>query len=238
MDFDDQLAQDLFITSDLLEVQTADNMGWFLHREVSSTEETIEIQTMYSHVQEVEPSSMISELGQDAIYRLLPPGIRSCIRAYGILRKWVISKIVAPRLGIRDRQVRMELLLQAIEIARLRNTETTSHPGLVDRPCIRSFVEAIITSAILSVESRLHYRAWQNVALRRGSQCDSLFSLMSKPSVSSTASKGPLTIDMGWLIERLLEIIATPDVVESSAPEGQSLVNFDKRRYANVLWFF
>jgi len=64
--------QDLFVTADLLEVQMADRTGWFLPREPISTTEDIEIQTMYSHILEVEPSPMISELSQEAIYRLLP----------------------------------------------------------------------------------------------------------------------------------------------------------------------
>ena len=190
----------------------------------------MEIQTIYSHIQEIEPSSLISELTQDALYRLLPPGVRSCIRAYSIIRKWLISKLVAPRIGLRSRQARMELLIQAIEVCRLRNTETPSTSQLIDQPCVRSFVEAVTTSALLSVESRLHHRAWQGVAFGRGSTCDSLSSLLLRPYVQSTSSGDSLTVDMGWLLERMLELIATPDVIEASAEEGQNLVNFDKRR--------
>ena len=88
----------------------------------------MEIQTIYSQIQEVEPSSLIAEMTQEALYRLLPPGIRSCVRAYTIIRKWLIAKLVAPRIGLRARQARMELLIQVIEVARLRNTETPSTP--------------------------------------------------------------------------------------------------------------
>lgn len=221
------------MTSDLLEVQTADRTGWFLSREPHWSEETVEIQTMYSHMMDVEPSPLITELGQDTIARLLPPGIRSCIRAYAILRKWLISKLVVFKLGLRTRQARMDLFLRAIEVARLRNAEkgTSSH-RLVNKPCIRSFVEAVLTSAVISVESRMHHRAWQNVAISRGTQCDSLSSLLSRPSKQSLTSKEPLMVDVGWLIERMLEILTAPDVVEPSSPEGQNLVNFDKRRSA------
>lgn len=173
---------------------------------------------------------MISEMSQDSLYRLLPPGIRSCIRAHSILRKWLISKLVAPRLGLRNRQARMELLLRAIEVTRLRNTDTKLSGPLNEQPCVRSFVEAVITSAIVSVESRTYYRAWQNVAYSRGSSCDSLSSLLSRPVTQLSTSKDALTVDIGWLIERLLDIISTPDTVESSNQEGQSLVHLDKRR--------
>ncbi len=189
----------------------------------------MEIQTIYSHIQDVEPSLLISELGQDSLYRLLPPGVRSCIRAYAILRKWLISKIVAPRLGLQARQARMELLLRTIEISRIRNTEKSTKSRLIDHACVRSFVEAVVSSAVMSVESRMHYRAWQNVAASRNTQCDSLSSLLSRSSSQSLGSKDALTVDMGWVIERLLDVISTPDVVEPSQ-DGQSLVNFDKRR--------
>ena len=225
------LYKDLYITADLLEVQTSDRTGWFSSRDVGSIEESVEIQTLYSHIQEIEPSSMISELTQDALYRLLPPGVRSCIRAYGIIRKWLISRIVTPRLGLRTRQARMELLIQAIEVSRLRNSESSSSTAqLLEQPCIRSFVEAVTTSALLSVESRMHHRAWQSVALSRGCSCDSLSSLLLRPYIQSTSSNDSLTVDMGWLLERMLEVIATPDIIETSFQEGQGLVNFDKRR--------
>ncbi|KAF8161574.1 hypothetical protein B0H34DRAFT_701542 [Crassisporium funariophilum] len=229
--FSNVTQEDLYITADLLEVQASDRTGWFSSREATTTEEMVEIQTIYSYIQEVEPSSMISEIAQDALYRLLPPGVRSCVRAYGIIRKWLISKIVAPRLGLRARQARMELLIQAIEVSRLRNTETPSTPQLLEQPCVRSFVEAVTTSALLSVESRMHHRAWQSVALNRGCSCDSLSSLLLRPYIQSTSARESLTVDMGWLLERILEVIATPDVVEATSQESQSLVNFDKRRH-------
>ncbi|PPQ71599.1 hypothetical protein CVT24_006459 [Panaeolus cyanescens] len=214
--FSNVTEEDLYITADLMEVQTSDRTGWFLSRDPVSTEELAEIQTIYSVIQEIEPSSLISELSQDALYRLLPPGVRSCIRAYSIIRKWLISKIVAPRLGLRARQARIELLIQAIEVARLRNSETPSNSQqTMDQP----------------VESRMHHRAWQSVAMSRGSACDSLASLIQRPYVRTTTSRDCLTVDMGWLLERMLEVIAGPDVMEASVQEGQSRINFDKRRY-------
>lgn len=190
----------------------------------------VEIQTIYSHILEVEPSSLISELGQDSLYRLLPPAVRSCIRAYSLIRKWLISKLVAPRIGLRARQARVELLIQAIELSRLRNTETPATAQLVEQPCVRSFVEAVITSALLSPESRLHHRAWQSVAFSRScNNCDSLSSLLHRPFVQSTSTQESLTVDMGWLLERMIEVIATPDVLDTSQ-DAQQLINFDKRR--------
>lgn len=222
-------SQDLYITADLLEIQSADRTGWFSSREPAASEEVVEIQTIYSQLQEVEPSPLISELAQDSLYRLLPPGIRSCIRAFTIVRKWIISKLVASKIGLRTRQARIELLIQAIELSRLRNTETPSTAQFIEQPCVRSFVEAVTTSALLSVESRLHQRAWQSVATGRNCSYDSLSSLLHRPFVQSTSSQESLTVDMGWLLERMIEVMAKPDIVESASQESQ-MINFDKRR--------
>ncbi|KIJ66150.1 hypothetical protein HYDPIDRAFT_187160 [Hydnomerulius pinastri MD-312] len=223
--------EDLFITADLLEVQSADRTGWFSTRETSSTDD-VDIQTMYSHLMEVEPSSMISELSQDSVYRLLPPSIRSCIRAYNILRRWLISKLVTPKLGIRNRQARMDLCLRAIEIARLRSlNEGSALPGPNERPSVRSFVEAVVTAAVISSESRMHQRPWQNVANIRGVQCDSLSTLLSRQTVPKKTYGDPLVVDISWILERVLEIVSIPNAVTISQEDSQCIVNLDKRRH-------
>ncbi|KAM5530203.1 hypothetical protein V8D89_016139 [Ganoderma adspersum] len=223
--------EDLFITADLFELQSADRTGWFLNRDPSSIADEVEIQSMSSYVLEVEPSPLISELAQDSLYRLLPPSVRSCIRAFGILRKWLISKIVASNLGIWARQQRMELMLRAIEVARLRNSDSEgTEVPLPERPCVRSFVEAIITSVVLSVESRTYQRAWLGVAIARGTGCDTLAAYFARPTITSMSTRGTLTADIGWVMERVLEIISLPDVLESSPAEKTVLVNFEKRR--------
>jgi hypothetical protein len=221
--------EDFFTTIDLLEVQTVDRTAWFSPKEGLLADDVVEIQTMYTHILEVPPSSLVSESGQESIYRLLPPGIRSSIRAYSILRKWLISKLVARNIGLRTRQNRMELLLQAIEVARLRCSSDHNHA------CIRSGVEAVILSAILSVESRTHQKAWQNIAIARGVSCESVASYLSISTVNSTRSKDPFTVDLGWILERVLEIISAPDVLESSSTDGQNLVNLDKRKHLSTL---
>ncbi|KAG9312280.1 rho GTPase activating protein 22 [Chiua virens] len=228
--FSNVTEEDLFITADLLEVQSADRTGWFCTREAHLLDD-VEIQTMYSHLMEVEPSSMITD-SQDSVYRLLPPSVRSCVRAYNILRKWIISKLVGPKLGIRGRQARTDLCLRAIEIARMRSLEGSS--GFVDpheRPVVRSFVEAVLTAAIISPESRMHQRPWQNVAAVRGAQCDSLGALLSRPMVSSKLYGDPLVVDISWLLERMLEIVSVPNTVALSLEDPQSIINLDKRRH-------
>ncbi|TFY55136.1 hypothetical protein EVJ58_g8436 [Rhodofomes roseus] len=228
--------EDLFVTADILEVQSADRTGWFLPRDPSSLLDEVEIQAMNSYITEIEPSALISELGQDSLYRLLPPSVRGCIRASNILRKWLICQVIPPRLGLRARQARMEKLLRAIEVSRLRSTTDVTYleRSIAERPCIRSAVEAILTSAVVSVESRTHYRAWQNLALARGTSCESLAAFLSKPA-PSIASRGTLAVDIGWVLEKMLEIISTPDVLESASETSSGMVNLDKRRSLRTL---
>ena len=173
---------------------------------------------------------MVPSGGQDSLYSLLPASIRSCVKAFAIIRKWFISKIASPKLGVRPRQSRLERLLQAVEISRIRNSDSTSSTPISEKPCVRSFVEAVLTSALLSPESRLYARAWQNVANARRTTADSLSALLDSSNVQ-TSTGDSLLVDIGWLFERILEVIAMPNVVTQSVEEGQGLVNFEKRRY-------
>ncbi|EJD07051.1 uncharacterized protein FOMMEDRAFT_118141 [Fomitiporia mediterranea MF3/22] len=226
---------DLYVTADLLEVQTSDRTGWFLPREPTSLTDEVEIQTLYTFIMEVEPTSYIGEYSGETLYRLLPPGVRSLLRAYSILRKWAVCCLATPQLGIKARQARIELFLKAVEICRMRSVDPQAMPsdlGPVKQPCVRSFVEAVLTSAIVSPESRIFGRAWQGVASARGAQIESITSMLSARKVESVASNEKLTVDPAWLLERVLEIISLSDVLDSpmDLDTPLSLVNFDKRR--------
>lgn len=212
-------------------MQTADRLGWFLSRDQNTSSDEVDIQTFYSHVMEVEPSSLLGELSGSTLYRHLPPGVRSLIRAFNIVRKWAVTQIAATNIGLKNRQNRIELLLRAVEVCRVRNMEEHSGVFSLNKPCNRSFVEAALTSALISVESRLFQRAWQGVANARGVSHDSVSALLVKPAMTSVKSGDRLTVDPAWLLERLLEVITLPDVMEPNAENMLHLVNFSKRRY-------
>ena len=196
------------------------------------TADEIEVQTFHSLVCEVASSSLIPGSTQDSLYSLFPASVRSCIKAFAILRKWLISKIAFPKLGVRPRQSRLERLLQALEISRIRNSDSTSSTPISEKPCVRSFVEAVLTSALLSPESRMYSRAWQNVANSRRTTADSFSALLDSSNVQ-TSTGDSLLVDVGWLFERMLEVIVMPNVITQPVEEGQGLVNFEKRRYSD-----
>ncbi|KAI0036125.1 hypothetical protein K488DRAFT_41770 [Vararia minispora EC-137] len=217
--------EDLFITADLLEVQSADRLGWFLPWEPSGTPEDVEIQNIYTHLREVAPTSFAA-LGHDELYRLFPPAIRSSLRAHHVLRRWLVAQLVAPRLGALARAARMEMLLRALEVCRARS-ETEAGPDGECR-CVRSFAEHVILASIVSPESRAYVRPWMSVAAARGVSGESVAALLAR---STGALSGvPLTTDLGWLIERMLEVLSLPDTFNSATDMGR-VINFDKRRH-------
>jgi len=184
---------------------------------------------MHSHLQQIDASPLISELSQESIYRFLPPNIRGLVRAHAVVRKFLMSQILAPRLGLRQRQARMELLLRAIEVCRLRTGEQTTREDIASVLSARSFVETAIISALVSPESRIFTVAWLSVSAARGVSMESIAALLSRPVTRSVVNRGHLTVDIGWLLERALEILSLPNVVDSNA-ESVNLINMEKRR--------
>jgi len=76
----------------------------------------------------------------------------------------------------------------------------------------------------------MHQRPWQNIATIRGVQCDSLAAFLSKPTVFKKSYGDPLTIDISWILERILELVSIPNVVTTSGEGDMSIINMDKRR--------
>lgn len=222
---------DFLITADILEVQTSDRTGWYPPREPSTVSDEVNIQNMYSHLQEVQPSSLISELSPfDSLHKMLPPSIRGIMRAHYILRQWVISKVVETGIGSQVREKRIEVFLGAMEICRLRAAGADPLLPVGSNPTqMRSFVEEVIASGLCSPESRAFSRSWHTVAASRGVSGESFATLLSKRVVAAPSTRRDLTVDAGWLIERMLEIITLPDTY-NSIPDGHILLNFDKRR--------
>lgn len=134
----------------------------------------------------------------------------------------------------------MEMFLKAVEVCRVRSVDsqekgaggTVSDANPAQRPCVRSFAEAVLTSAIVSPESRIYARTWQAVANARGAQVESLLAFLFIRPVEPPSRMDKLTVDPAWLLERLLEVISLADVLDSpmDIETPLSLVNFDKRR--------
>ena len=78
----------------------------------------------------------------------------------------------------------------------------------------------------------MYSRAWQNVANSRRTTADSFSALLDSSNVQ-TSTGDSLLVDVGWLFERMLEVIVMPNVITQPVEDGQGLVNFEKRRYSD-----
>ncbi|KAF8326839.1 uncharacterized protein EI90DRAFT_2975491 [Cantharellus anzutake] len=229
-------SDDLLVTSDILELQTADRLGWYPQKDLSTASDEVVISNIYSHMQLVQPSSLSADLSpQDVLHKNLPPSIRMVFRCQAVIRKWVIAKLTEPGISPRLREERMRSTLRAIEYCRLSvrsiegNFASLNSSEHVAQQ--RKFIETALCSAILSPESRLFTRAWQNVAATRGGNLDSLSGLLSQGYVPARSHLRPLALDGGWIFERLLELVSLPDTMAGE----HTLINFDKRRYISML---
>ncbi|KAG8691032.1 rho GTPase-activating protein [Ceratobasidium sp. 423] len=225
---------DLIVALDLLETQSVDKLGWYVVSDLPPTGDDTPIQNIYTQLQEVDTSPLISEMGPEKFVRNLPSSIRSVFRAHDIVRRWALMNIIAPRLGVQVRQERIELFLRTIEVCRLRTADSPSSQDIrsqdIRQPSIRTFTETALGAALCSPESRLFTKAWQEVGAARGASIESLSSLLSVRRVEKIRSPRRMTADMGWLIECLLELSCLPDK-SSEGGSGVELLNFDKRRY-------
>ncbi|CUA76422.1 breakpoint cluster region [Rhizoctonia solani] len=220
---------DLIVALDLFETQSVDKLGWYVVSDLPPTGDDTPIQNIYTQLQEVDTSPLISEMGPEKFVRNLPSSIRSVFRAHDIVRRWALINIVTPRLGVQVRQERIELFLRTIEVCRLRTADSPSSQD-IRQPSIRTFTETALGAALCSPESRLFTKAWQEVGTARGASIESLSSLLSVRRVENIRSPRRMTADMGWLIECLLELSCLPDK-SSEGGSGVELLNFDKRRY-------
>ncbi|CAE7194218.1 unnamed protein product [Rhizoctonia solani] len=223
------LCLDLIVALDLFETQSVDKLGWYVVSDLPPTGDDTPIQNIYTQLQEVDTSPLISEMGPEKFVRNLPSSIRSVFRAHDIVRRWALVNIITPRLGVQVRQERIELFLRTIEVCRLRTADSPSSQDIC-QPSIRTFTETALGAALCSPESRLFTKAWQEVGAARGASIESFSSLLSVRRVEKIRSPRRMTADMGWLIECLLELSCLPDK-SSEGGSGVELLNFDKRRY-------
>ncbi|KAG9036552.1 rho GTPase-activating protein [Tulasnella sp. JGI-2019a] len=224
----------MFELADILEAQTADRTGWFIRGDSSELgNDTLCIQDLYNYLQAVEVSPSMSEDGTP-LHKLFNPSLRSVIRAHNSIRDWAVTKISNPSLTTSVRVTRMELLVEAIKIC--RDKAILGDPNILSRseaqPANRSFVEAALVSAILAPESRAYTRSWNEVAAKREGSLSDLVGLLGPMNGRGTDSK-PLTVDLAWIIERMMEVLTLPDVLESE--DTQDAINLDKRRYLHNL---
>jgi hypothetical protein len=227
------------VLADYFEAQSSDPIGWYMGVENHGE---VEVQNFYHIPQEIYLSPAATPVSPTGLRHpetapfesVLPGTLHGLVRTYRTLLLWVVNQIVAPTLGLQKREARMEAVLQALEICRARSQRSMDNtPGggsLAQQACIPSMVEAVFTAAILHPASRAYARAWTCVAAHRNVSCDSLASLLAR-SVTPQLTYPDMRLcpDLGWVFERMLEVLMMEDTIHNNGP-ASSLINLEKRR--------
>lgn len=227
-------AEDLLSCMEILEVQSRDKTGWILLTDLPTiSQDEMIIQNIYFHLTLVEPSPLLADFPiTERLTGLAQPSIRTMLYCFDEARTWATAVLAQPGISMEVRARRMEVFLQALEMCRILSAKTDGVAA--GSPVIRSFVETVLTTAILSPESRMFQRAWYHTAIqRRLNSMETLESFL-RPSLTEplpfpTGFK--LAVDFGWMVERLLELVSMPDALVNTGDALGSVVNFEKRRH-------
>ncbi|KAG0266631.1 hypothetical protein BGZ95_003020 [Linnemannia exigua] len=245
--------QEWFVLFEILESQSADPVGWYLPRSGSTPpEEDIVIMGVHNTLYSIRRNGALgTHWNGERLINSLPMCLQSLCKLHHIIRGWVNAQIAAPGVAFEVRVRRIQKFLDVILQSRNLMSRFAQDPKAAvmagrrsgsDKPAfvgIPSFVEAAISSALVSPESRAYTRAWLEVASGQRGSVETLEDVLavrcSGHEKSGSTPLGELDIpaeelvpEIGWLIERMQE---TCCYVRDMSYESPLLVNFDKRQY-------
>ncbi|KAI5849047.1 hypothetical protein BZA05DRAFT_339456 [Tricharina praecox] len=219
---------DWMFTFEQLEIQSAEPMGFFVPKIALLThDEDGPIQDIFFLLRNLRREKTTSTLLQT-----LPKPLRNLCALHQDLSNWILSQVAEPKISVEVRSHRLATLLKALTICRQRmsgmDLYDSSDSGVSRH--VPSFVGSAISTALVRPESRAYGFAWQ-LAVKNAcgfvSQCETLEQVIPE-SVDGEIPAKPLTTSVGWMLERLLEIVCH---VPNMVVENNRLINFDKRRY-------
>lgn len=231
--------RDLLVVYDQFYRRSHDPLAWHVsstqHGVQHNSDELPPINNMYKLLELVRWAPRDSQ----AVYHRLPASVRDACASQNLLRGWCAVQVIEPKIGLMKRQERIAKLIDAVWICRARMCnsrmeEMSSSPlspaFVYQEPTIASFVESVLIGALTSSESRLFVRAWQQVAIERSGNCDSLSSLVPPREIADRyreSSQLSSTLDVGWLLKSIAQaVIRVSDIIQ----EESSLIDFDKQR--------
>ncbi|KAJ8101998.1 hypothetical protein POJ06DRAFT_74971 [Lipomyces tetrasporus] len=225
--------KDWIAVYELFEMQTVDPHKLFTNRNLNmNTDDDIVIQDVFGFC-----ASVDCFRSDEIMVSLFPNAIKKLYAFRMNLVSWVAMHIADPSLKKSSRVKRMAVLLHAIAICRKRMSVIEFGPQRMEDDVqmkIPSLVESAIASAIVRPESRQYAAAWAKAARDVGrdvQQVDFLEDIIPQfddNAMEQTAILEPLTPCMGWIFERILEIVC---YFPNMAVENPLMVNFDKQRY-------
>ncbi|KAF9094663.1 rho GTPase-activating protein [Mortierella sp. AD031] len=238
--------QEWFVLFEVLESQSADPVGWYLPRTGSTpTDDDIIITGVHNTLYSIRRNGALgTHWNGERLINSLPMCLQNLCKLHHIIRCWVNAQISAPGITFEARVGRIQKMLDVVLQSRVlmsrfaQDAKAASRRSGSDKPAfvgIPSFVEAAISSALVSPESRAYIRAWLEVASGQRGSIETLEDVLAlrQEQVKSVLSEldvpaEELVPEIGWLIERMLE---TCCYVRDMSFESPLLVNFDKRQY-------
>ncbi|KAK9484975.1 hypothetical protein V1527DRAFT_441962 [Lipomyces starkeyi] len=234
--------KDWLAVYELFEMQTVDPHKLFTNRNLNvNTDDDIVIQDVFGFC-----ASLQCFKSDELMVALFPKAIKKLYAFRMNLVSWLAMHIADPSLKKSTRVKRMVALLHAIAICRKRMSVIEFGPQLNStdqKPMeddvqmkIPSLVESAIASAIVRPESRQYAAAWAEAARDVGRDVQQVHLLediipqyeSDDNATEQTEMWEPLTPCMGWIFERILEIVC---YVPNMAVANPRMVNFDKQRY-------
>lgn len=228
---------------EILEAQNTESSGFYNFRFPYTTgDDELVVQDIYNYIE-----ALYREGSEDRILSLLPRPMRELFRLHANLVNFFTVQISDPTIKREVRIGRMATLLKLLGIIRHRmsslsiacsSNEPPQHEDSSAISCIPSFLETSITAAILRPESRAFTYSWNAASSDISKQfggsfsgsvqtLESIIPVIPLSQLKAMTKSFTLTPCVGWIIERLLEIVC---YIPNMAFVNTSLINFDKRR--------
>lgn len=219
---------DWILAFEILETQSAEPLGFFVPKmALLSNEEEMNFQDIFFLLENLRRVN-----SNDTVFDTLPAPLQGLCILHRRLGDWVLAQITESNIKFETRGKRISALLKCLTICRSRmsglDLYQSSNSG--PRQHIPSFVESAIAAALVRPESRIFAAAWGFAVEYNGGSgalVETLEQVIPK-SVGLLSNNLPMTPCVGWLIERMLEIVC---YVPNMLVENNRLINFDKRRY-------
>ncbi|KAG0643155.1 hypothetical protein HOY80DRAFT_1097578 [Tuber brumale] len=213
---------------EIFETQSSESLGFFVPKVALLSHDDDEVlQDIFFVLRNVRRGNLAVTL-----LETLPRPLRELCNLRSDITGWVLAQIVDHQLNADRRAHRIATLLRCLAISRKRMSGMDLYEDTRGgaRQQVPSFVASAIAAALIRPESRVFGYAWMmGVRMTAGAvtQIETLEQVIVEEPEGIRSSK-PLTPCVGWVIERLLEIIC---YVPNMVVENNRLINFDKRRY-------
>ncbi|KAK9471773.1 uncharacterized protein V1510DRAFT_437042 [Dipodascopsis tothii] len=232
--------KDWLTVYEIFELQSADPSRLFSDRvSLGGPEEDVVIQDVFGFC-----ATLHCLQSDDLMVSQFPKPVKKLYALHMNFVSWLAWHVSEPSISRVERIDRMATLLRALAICRkmMGSVDIFKHAPADDEApsavgTIPSFVETAIAAALVRPESRVYSVAWTLAAREVGMDNASIDRLEDiTPAInfelsalaSSPIIQQPLTICVGWLFERMFELVC---YVPNMCVENSRLINFDKQRY-------